>query len=56
MDTKWRERVVEVFGKREEDFADAGAFNDYVEQREDISTCVVYIVWPRSWSWKGCGL
>lgn len=39
MDTKWRERVLEVYGKREGDFADAGAYNDYVEKREDLSTC-----------------
>lgn len=45
MDTKWRERVLEVYGKREGDFADAGAYNDYVEKREDLSTC-----------WNGAGV
>ncbi len=38
MDTKWRERVLEVYGKREEEFGgDEEAYNDYVEQREDLS-------------------
>eukprot|EP00624_Nannochloropsis_granulata_P005430 evm.model.NODE_38444_length_19080_cov_24.654350.6 len=37
MDTKWRERVLEVYGKREEEFGgDEEAYNDYVEQREDL--------------------
>jgi len=43
MDTKWRERVLEVYGKREEDFGgDAEeVYDDYVETREDLSTCKV---------------
>lgn len=40
MDTKWRERVLEVYGKREEEFGgDEEAYNDYVEKREDLSKC-----------------
>jgi len=40
MDTKWRERVLEVYGKREEEFGgDEEEYNDYVEQREDLSKC-----------------
>lgn len=40
MDTKWRERVLEVYGQREEDFASSEEYNDYVEKREDLSESV----------------
>src|SRR6056297_914476 len=40
LDTKWRERVLEVYGKKEEDFkGNEDAYNDYIEEREDLSTC-----------------
>lgn len=46
MDTKWRERVLEVYGRREDDFPDADSYNDYVEKREDLSAFVcVCAVW-----------
>jgi len=40
-DATWRKRVLAVYNKSEADFSTLVAYNDYLEEVEDIVFCIV---------------